>query len=111
MTDDTLQTTTDRWDDLRDRLERALAALVQLADDAQEFNEARRLDAKASGVALALSYMRDSDIDQPNPRLEAIFNVLRRASDGGSIISTGDLGVVAASVLDAIEEADKGLTP
>lgn len=45
--------------DLRDRLERARRQLDALADDTSDNDEATRLAAKASGVALALSYVNE----------------------------------------------------
>jgi hypothetical protein len=53
--------------------------------------------------------------DEPTPerlvgrnlrRLEAINDVLRRAVEGDSITAHGDLGVLAAAILNAVERAD-----
>ena len=51
----------DAWNDLKDRLERAVVALKQLAGAAHSHSEAERLVAKASGGKLALGYMRNYD--------------------------------------------------
>jgi hypothetical protein len=48
----------DDWEDLFDRLTHAELNLEQLADATNDPEEARRLVAKASGVSLALEYMR-----------------------------------------------------
>lgn len=48
------------YEDLLDRLQRAERGLVNLADVAPDLDERARLIAKASGVALATSYVREA---------------------------------------------------
>jgi hypothetical protein len=50
---------TQGWDDLRDRLQRAAASLDLLSLDSDDWSHKERLDAKASGVRLALSYLEE----------------------------------------------------
>lgn len=46
------------WDDLYERLQKAEQELEQMADETRDVYEAQRLLNKASGVALAIDYMR-----------------------------------------------------
>lgn len=48
----------DNWDDLYERLQKAEQELEQMADETRDVYEAQRLLNKASGVALAIDYMR-----------------------------------------------------
>lgn len=53
----------DRWNELRQRLQYAVRTLDEMALK-EGGSEKSRLHGKASGVALALSYMRDYEIER-----------------------------------------------
>jgi hypothetical protein len=71
--------TTDALSELQERMEGAAYALDLLRRNTDDFTEKNRLDAKASGVRLALSYLSDTQRELDSPLLTVTLDAKNTA--------------------------------